>query len=807
VRGVRYQQPGRWQQLVLKNVPKELATQVRLLRSTSEAKIDPREAFLDAVVLIVPGEPQGVEVATDDLVVDGIVRSVSNDVEQASYPARADGSSAAPAARSVRAKLSRLADTTNFAARLSEEITVRLHGDMLLVNDKPFLPRALQYQGEPLQYLAERGFNVVWLNRAPSEKETESAKKHNLWFIGRPPAPETLTREGFGKQSDRVIAWFLDDDAIEHDPGYAERWADLVRQHDAVAGRPVIIAPDRSWNSAGKTADVLLASRPHLGFMPNSEYEEWLASRPLLIRAGTPLWAGFPSQFASAVGRQISALSGDATGIPPNVSAPRLQALVDVACSRAMRGFVFHSETALSATDAATRARATGLEVINRRLQRLEPWLASGKISGRFSSADGAWSGIVLHLERAQLLLPVANSTPLALATGHGGKEVGGKEVIFVVPGVPDSCQVFVMTPVALKTLPTQRVAGGTRIVFQPEDDVYVLLTEDPKVVQSLRQHSTRNGESIVRLLRESAALKAAAIAETARRLTETGINNDAAARAAASAAAQLQQVDAGLTSHRVEQAYEAAKTVNRMLEAAADTMRRTVVSQVTRQSNPLAMCDDKLAQFAAFERARPTFQFGDNLLYGGDFEDVGQLTQLGWQHLQNLVPGVESVAELSIEEPRHGNYCLIMQAAAANELRPQLDDATVWIESAPVPVSAGQVVEIAGWARVEPQSRNSGDGLQIVDSLGGPELALTIHETNGWERFEIIRAISEPTELRLTFAFIGLGTTRLDAVMVRPILQQAARRPPNLAPRDGAAASTTPAAAGPILVAPSGTP
>ncbi|HJQ81271.1 MAG TPA: hypothetical protein VJ828_15025, partial [Lacipirellulaceae bacterium] len=72
VRGPTYNQPGHWQQLVLKDVPKLLAAEVRALRSVPGAKIDSREAFLDCVVLIIPGDPQGIEVVTDELEVDGV---------------------------------------------------------------------------------------------------------------------------------------------------------------------------------------------------------------------------------------------------------------------------------------------------------------------------------------------------------------------------------------------------------------------------------------------------------------------------------------------------------------------------------------------------------------------------------------------------------------------------------------------------------------------------------------------------------------------------------------------------------------
>jgi hypothetical protein len=198
--------------------------------------------------------------------------------------------------------------------------------------------------------------------------------------------------------------------------------------------------------------------------------------------------------------------------------------------------------------------------------------------------------------------------------------------------------------------------------------------------------------------------------------------------------------------------------------------------------------------------------QLGENLLYGGDFEDVGQLTQMGWRHFQNEAAGVAARTELSVTDPRHGRYCLELKSAGSATSPQESDIASVWIESPPIAVTAGQFLEISGWTRVEMDNGERGGGLEIVDSLGGPDLALAIRQTNGWERFHAIRAVPEATELRLTFVLSGIGTARVDAVMVRPLLRPPTRRLPVLAPAKNAAASSTPTASGPLFVAPGGT-
>jgi hypothetical protein len=129
-----------------------------------------------------------------------------------------------------------------------------------------------------------------------------------------------------------------------------------------------------------------------------------------------------------------------------------------------------------------------------------------------------------------------------------------------------------------------------------------------------------------------------------------------------------------------------------------------------------------------------------------------------------------------------------------------------VSIVSPEVPVSQNQLIEISGWVRVD-EPFAGGEGLEIGDSLGGPALSLVVNQTAGWQPFRMIRAATEPTPLRLTFSLTGLGSAKVDAVMIRTLEQPIARRLPP-APPTGAATTTATnvsagGAGGPGLLAP----
>jgi hypothetical protein len=89
---------------------------------------------------------------------------------------------------------------------------------------------------------------------------------------------------------------------------------------------------------------------------------------------------------------------------------------------------------------------------------------------------------------------------------------------------------------------------------------------------------------------------------------------------------------------------------------------------------------------------------------------------------------------------------------------------------------------------RVPQRIAGSIDGLEIVDSLGGPELSLRIRETADWQPFRLIRGVSDTTDMTVTFALSGLGTACVDGVMVRVLGPPNVKRLPTVTDEPGPA-------------------
>lgn len=792
VRSEPYIRVGNWYQLNIAEVPRQLASEVRVLRATPGESIDPAEAYVDAVVLVVPGEPRGTTVWTDDLEIDGILLDEARGLHSGEL---ADVGAASRADAAVKpAGWQEEAGPPYGGESPGDRANVRLQGMTLLVDGKPFVPRAIEWHGEPLDFLAKRGFNAILIHEPPTEELAAEAHQRDLWIIASPPQPDALARDGMGEESDRVLAWYLGRHVATRELDYLRRWAELVRQRDADASRPILVAPEIDLMPLSRATDVLLVHHPLGGNAPAAAYAEWFDGRPRLARPGTPFWALLDTQLGDLTRQQAALLAGDES-LAAGLDDGRLEAQVRVASTHGSRGFLFRSSSPLNAQDGVTRRRAAALELVNRQLELIEPWLATGKVLGEAATTDGSATAKVLQVERARLLVPSSYLVMARQATAASPSATSASKA-FVVPGVPESNRATLLTLAGLRPLASKRIAGGVSVALEPQDDGLVLLTEDPQVESGLRRRLDRTGRQAVELQKELVVAHAAAVTDTARRLEQLGYaKSDADEAAIKQARVLVGQGDALLAAGQTEPAFQALLSARHVLDEVAQRQQSEVTHAGNLISSPLAASYDTLAQQASLLKSLNSASREQNLLYGGDFEDLSQMVGFGWQHVVHEVPDVDTRAELVAVRPYHGKYCLQLSAEAksARTTTPIVAEAPVWITSPPVPVTAGQVLEITGWVRVPEPIEGGAGSLEIADSLGGPELALSIAETDDWRPFRLLRSVPQTGQITLTFALDGLGTAWVDAVMVRAVDKATLRRLPTAPPAEPNTAARTP--------------
>ncbi|HEY2826018.1 MAG TPA: hypothetical protein VGJ04_00330, partial [Pirellulales bacterium] len=203
--------------------------------------------------------------------------------------------------------------------------------------------------------------------------------------------------------------------------------------------------------------------------------------------------------------------------------------------------------------------------------------------------------------------------------------------------------------------------------------------------------------------------------------------------------------------------------------------------------SSPLAVQFDTLPEQIRFAAAITGLPPGQNLLVGGDFENLQTMLQAGWQHSEHSRPDLQASVELSPVAPYADQHSLhlqvqtVKQQTATTLAGALIESPPLWVTSAPVHVAAGDVVCIRGQVRVVQPIVGSVDGLMIFDSLGGPPLAQRFTQTDGWREFVMYRAAPSAQDITVTFALTGIGQVWIDDVSIRPIRRGDAAAPANL--------------------------
>jgi hypothetical protein len=771
--GSTYNQVGHWQQLRLDNLPQLLNRQVRVLRTQLGPNVDPREAYVDQIFLNVYGGPGYTNVWIDDLDIAG-------------YAETAPGAAAlgGPARNvSLPAAATSLPQSPNGIGGDSlvrvQRNRIQLTGSILLVEGQPTLVRAIQYQGEPLALLRRLGFNAVWLPQLPATALVDEARQLGMWIVCPPPRPPVATGlspaddaiSPIGPAYDRVIVWDLGGGLSNDRFPMVRQWAEQVRIADRQTARPLICRPESELRGFSRIVDLLVIGRsPLCTSLELTDYGTWVRERPRLARPGTPIWTTVQTQPPSTLLAQWQVF-GRGEPVPSTLSSEQIRLMVYTAIVSGSRGLLFESCSPLSGEDADTRQRAVALELLNLELDLIEPWLAAGTFVAIVPGSEPRLLAGVLQTERARLLVPLWSIPGAQFAPGQSA----ANSVSFVIPGVPESNNAYLLSPGELQPLKHKRVTGGTRVTLDEFGlTAMVLLTQDPLIANSLTRRAAQVGPRAAELQRQLATIKLQEVQQLSQRLAGANPAVDTQVAGWLSASQQsLQRSDGFLAARQYASAYLHAERGMRPLRMAERSQwQATVAGLRSPVTSPTALCFRTLPWHRELMARVGRSPAGENRLPEGQFEDLGSMLQAGWNHFQHPAPAITSEANLAPAAAHSGQMGLRL-AARPNDpevAQALVESPPVWISSPGVPLEAGQVVLIHGWVQIPTPLTGSVDGLLILDSVSGEPLAERIGETVGWQEFTLYRAAPQAGSMSLTFALSGLGEVWLDDVTIQPL-------------------------------------
>ena len=733
IQGTSYSDVGAWQRLSLSGVPDLVAEQARVLRLQLQRDVDTREAYLDRILLNIYSSPGIGDVFIDDLEIEGHVPVAGNQP----FNSR-DGVRHAP---------------FESVAVGGASTKIELRGAVLLVDGKPVFPRVIEHRGESFEFLKRLGFNAIQLQAPPTPWQLAEAERQQVWLVA--PPPDVHAGRSINSSHQRVLCWNLGNNLTGQQVAQSRDLAFAVRRADEQSGRPLLAHANEQLRSYSRIANVMLFSRQPLGTsFQLADYQQWLQTRQQLLRPGTPSWAHIQTEPPAVVLQQADFQGFD---LPPNVELQQIRLLAMSAVAAGARGLIFTSRNRLDGNDETSLLRAQTLELVNRELDLIEPWLA---VSGHAAPVAVREEGVTASMfatQHSQLIL----LTQIADQSQHVIAPPRTRQMSLVVPGVPESSDAYVLTPTGLRPLAHRRVTGGIGVALTDLDWAsMILFTSDPLAYARLAQTVGRDRSRTAQLR----------LATTIQNLQRTKTLLAARPNTARDLTSSMGLIETNLTQgQRMLAAGDpaAASTYSHRASYSLAGLRRQRWEETARASRVYTSPTETALSFAGNPQSTGNPQ-GRNHVPSGNMESISKLMQSGWRNFRREQSGVSSTVELSPVVPNTGQFSLRLQATrGGQQAAAQLESPPVWIRSPAQTVHPGQAYIVQGWLRVDAPLAGSLDGVMIYDSHQGRDVAVRVQQTSGWQPFRIKGVAIGNKPLWVNIEMTGIGEAFIDDIEV----------------------------------------
>ncbi len=756
VHGSRYTEVGRWQTLTVKEIPLLAERNARMMRTVPGQQVDTREAFVSHVVLLAPGGPGATVVDVCELNLAGVGPSAMTSVL-----VDAAGSQSGPQLIAARAAALR---------KPLPPIEIRIEAQTVQAEGKPFLPRLLEYHGESLELVRELGFNGIWLAVPPTEALVVSADSLSLWIIAPPPEDMSVVTADSAWRT--VLCWQCGDRLTSGDLDITNSISDTIRHRDQNLRRPLSASLAESCRAYDRYADVIsLSCRSNQPGSRPLDVGRLVGRARRELGAGCVVLAEIELDRPASLATQLAAFDVTNKGVDKGGSKGWIEPAivrdnVIESIAAGARGYVMRTSRSIAGEQLEARRLRLHLAEVNGQVARSEAWLARGGAITSLTDSKRRFTAHMWQLDRTRLCVPVARDE------WPRGDGVTVEPVSFVAPGVPITSAGYRLALSELLPVPLERQAGGAAFKIDPrwQNDL-LLLTDDARAAQAIRNDVRKAAPAAVRLRRDRLQADLAALSAL----------HDAMPRHRQSVATAdllplaedlLTQINLAATAGDLSRATGMCDELGLRLDQAFAVMKRQVVATVENESIPTAYVSTAWPMHIELTDIMPQLPRGANLLAGGNFEQLHELQRFGWRHTQRADSHQESAVSLTSDSPHTGAAALRL---ATRPRGGNFDEGpSVWIESPPLKISPGDLVEITGWARVAPNSGTAAT-LEVFDTLGTVDLAVTIKGTGTWQPFRLIRKSDDEHRLQLTFALSGSGIADIDAVMIQNILPRPA--------------------------------
>jgi len=753
--GEKYSAVGQWQTIGFSgsdfDLTELLTKELWFLRQKYGSHVDPREAYIDRVVVNLYSGPGEHDIQIENLKINGLVP-----VKQTSVTNRAPAPMVDPHIRQV----------ARIASRDKRPSLVDRDGTVLVIGKRPFFPLVIEHNGEDFAFLKAIGFNTVELSTTVSQEQLDEAKRLDMWVVCPPPASIGVSDIGF--EFDRVLAWFVGKNLSGRDILTVAQRIREIRESDLRENRPVVGNVSSNWSRFAQQLDILSVGLQPLGtsFIA-SQYSDWIRQRAHSVATSKPVWADIQTELSKSLLDQVSIVSQQTPPTP--IEPQQLQFLVVEAITGGARGLRFRSRNRLDAPDPASRLRTMTIELVNAFIEQIEPWAVGGAMMGAVAVDDPGVEITAFNTNRSRLLL-------IQRPTYHEQYWAGDvplKTISFSDTASAFTDRAYQLTDTRLKLLSSVRNMGGTEIEI-PDCPFFtaVVFTQDPLVVSQLSQSYQRVGKQTIQQMRSELSQQWIAIMQ---------LIDQQMARMGRGSAEIGGTLNEAVTAYRVasdlivKSSGDAATTfLDRTEERLGFSRRETAVGPLglfqSKTSTPFVAHASLIPlHWQLTDKLKTSGEWDPNGLAAGDFESLEHMQRAGWENHRIDASSMTTRVELSSDQVVLGRKSLKL-LVTPNASAGVVEETPLWIVSPSVKVQPQQMVQIHGWVNVPQTLKGTMDGLMITDSFGGKALAERIVSTDGWEEFTLYRSVNKPGELNVRFDLTGFGEAYLDEVTIRTI-------------------------------------
>lgn len=765
----QYQTVSRWQRLELRRPSKLTRERQQLMRAELNRDADFTDAYVDRIILNLYSGPGLTEVWIDDLEIGPVTENTpfQTTSRPTATPGKAEGSMPRPPSRAAVVEFK----------------------DLIYVNGKRFFFRGIRHSDTPLKALRDAGFNTVWFDFNTPSSLMEEAINLGFWIVPSVPVGSQDPRLASSNSLVREVARFTERDAVlfwDLGGGLSQEQAPLV----ARTGKWIQAAdPQRPqggdvWDGFqpySRTLDLVGAHRwPLMTNLELPRYQAWLEQRRLLSRPGTFMWTWVQTHLPDWYTQLVYDRPGSAGFDEPVGPQPeQIRLLTWITLAAGARGLGFWSDRFLADSHQG-RDRLLQLALLNQELRLLEPMLVSAGSPSWIDTSHGDVKAAVFRTEHGVLVLP--------MWLGRGAQFVPGQAATanlkMTIPQVPIGVQAWEISPVGVRSLLPERVAGGTKVEV-PEFGLTtaLLLTPDigaESIIVRLQDQTRQMRKQAAQWAHDLAAAELEKVVLVQTKLQEMKRAEPDANQLMENARQRLKTCAERFNSGDYREAYEEANRVLRPLRILMRGQWTAALKGYDKQPFDTPTATPYLLSYFTLPRQ---WQFANqlqqgtvstNLLPSGDFEQRVDQTLEGWAPQTAILDDVEPEARREPDAGREGKQGLMLRLKPrAGTLIPPaaLERTYLAINSPLVRATPGTLVRISAWIMVPDPIKASPDGALFFDSIGGEPMAVRIPGKADWKRYHLYRQVPASGEVSVTLALTGLGTVYFDDVRIEPIV------------------------------------